>query len=230
MGTVRSLLSAINSSLCTGTRSVSSKSPVAAGRHRRVSSRRPMAGRVTVLLTSSPADGCNVTVVSRSRGSALSMMNGMRKGLPTTPNVGASARTNSMSGRRDSLPTATAKTGMFLLFRRLAARTGGSPVFQSPSEINVTPRRCSWFSRHRTSASYRSVPSLGSGSRDENDSKTTSSFRLTPCHRLLSASCSAHCRRVCGVLVLSAALITSRVCMLPDVSCNTTWTGRCSGS
>ena len=52
-------------------------------------------------------------------------------------------RCNTTSGSLDSLPVTIEKTGTPRALNRLAACVGESPTFQSPSEINTTPRRFS---------------------------------------------------------------------------------------
>ena len=98
-----------------------------------------MAGTVTCFVTASPVDGLSVTVAVYSRGSALSITIGIRVGLPTTPNVGASARASSMSGKRDSLPTASGNTGTPFVRNRAAARAGGGHVFFEASVAGGIP-------------------------------------------------------------------------------------------
>src|SRR5947208_10034715 len=135
------LLSAIASSACLGTASVSVTSPVLAGFQSTDPLVRPIAATRTSSVTSSPSDVFNVTFVRYSRGSVLSIVNGMRTDLPTTPNVGAPRLTSSTSGSRVVLPTGTENTGTPLSRSAVAAWTGGWPSFQSPSDINTTPTR-----------------------------------------------------------------------------------------
>ena len=66
---------------------------------------------------------------------------GIRMGFEMTPKLGTSNLASSMSGNRDSLPAPTQNTGTSRILSRLAARAGGSPVFQSPSDSNTMPRR-----------------------------------------------------------------------------------------
>ena len=82
-----------------------------------------------------------MTVVRYSRGSVLSIVNGIRTDFPAMPNVGESRLSNSTSGNRDELPTGTVKTGMSFSRKADAAMTGAIPSFQSPSEARTTARR-----------------------------------------------------------------------------------------
>ncbi len=65
------------------------KSPVAFGFQTSQSLVRLMAAMRTSLVTSSPSDERSWTVVTYSRGSELSIVNGMRTALPATPKVGS---------------------------------------------------------------------------------------------------------------------------------------------
>src|SRR4051812_49170277 len=141
IGALSVLLSAMVSSGCLGTVSVNVTSPVLAGFQSTDPLVRPIAATRTSSVTSSPSDVFSVTVVRYSRGSVLSIVNGTRTALPTTPNVGAPRLTSSTSGSRAALPTRTANTGTPLSRRAVAAWTGGGPSFQSPSEIRTTPAR-----------------------------------------------------------------------------------------
>src|SRR3954462_9157995 len=133
------LLSGIASSGCLGTSRVSVTSPTLAGFHWTEPVVRPIGATRTSSLTVSPVDVFIVTVVRYSRGSVLSIVNGTRTALPTTPNVGAPRLTSSPSGSRVVLPTRTENTGTPFSRSFVAAWTGGGPSFQSPSEINTTP-------------------------------------------------------------------------------------------
>ncbi len=81
----------------------------------------------TSLVTSSPSDVLSVTGAVSSRGSELSIVNGMRTALPTTPNVGASRLSSSTSGSRDGAADRHGEHGNALEPQPTAASTGGSP-------------------------------------------------------------------------------------------------------
>src|SRR5947207_2734036 len=172
IGALSLLLSAMVSSGCLGTASVSVTSPVLAGFQSTDPLVRPIAATRTSSVTSSPSDVFSVTVVRYSRGSVLSIVNGTRTALPTTPNVGAPRLTSSTSGNRVVLPTGTENTGTPFNRSFVAAWTGGGPSFQSPSEISTMPIRFFTFSGACASGSYRSVRRPASGA--ENGCTTTS--------------------------------------------------------
>ncbi len=131
IGAVRRLLSSSASSAFGGTSSVTAKSPVAFGFQRIESLVRPIGAIRTSFDSSSPLVVCNVTVVTYSRGSELSIVNGMRTDLPTTPNVGASRLRTSTSGKRVGAADGDGKHGNPLLPQdvgRLHRRLTGVPV------------------------------------------------------------------------------------------------------
>jgi hypothetical protein len=164
----------------------------------------------------SPLDRFISSTTTSSRGSELSIVKGMRSGLPATAKVGTSKLVNSTSGSRVSAPVGTANTGTSRMRSRVAACEGGWPVFQSPSLINTTALRfgcCSSTLSERgmnVRAFHRGVCD------DENGSMTTSmrSFERLP--RVFSISGFAavpHARSpVCRE-------VTSFVLMLPETSC-----------
>jgi hypothetical protein len=86
------------------------------------------------------------STTTSSRGSELSMTNGMRSGLPATAKVGTSKLLSSTSGSRVSDPTGTANTGTSRMRSLVAAWEGGRPRFQSPSLIKTTDLRFGCFS------------------------------------------------------------------------------------
>src|SRR3954453_18131708 len=158
IGTVSLLLSAIVSFACFGTSKVTVKFPVSLGFHTSASLVRPCGAMRTSLVTSSPFDVRKTTDVEHSRGSVLSIVKGIRTDLPTTAKVGASTLSSSTSGNRCGLPTGTVNTGTLAKRNRTAASTGGSPWFQSPSEISTTPASDCNFSAAAVSGEWISVP------------------------------------------------------------------------
>ena len=130
---------------------------------------RPIGAMRTSLVTSSPSDVLSVTVVTCSRGSVLSIVNGMRTDLPAMPKVGASRLKQLDVGQprraahrhgEDRHPLQPQGRGG--LHRRL-------PSFQSPSDASTMPRR--FWNRCGASASgsYRFVPCAGFGRRERLD-------------------------------------------------------------
>jgi hypothetical protein len=89
----------------------------------------------TSLVMTSPVDDFISSVAAASCGNELSIVNGMRSGLPATAKVGTSKLESSTSGRCDSAPVGTVKTGTSRMRSFVAAWLGGSPTFQSPSLI-----------------------------------------------------------------------------------------------
>ncbi len=151
---------------------------------------------------------------------ALSMVNGMRTALPATPKVGASRLSSSTSGSLVGLPTGTVKTGMPFIRSLEAARTGGCPSFQSPSEARTTPRRLGIVSRPWPSGSFRSVPCpspLG-----ENGWMTTCILSPSAFQDSGRVSGSIASRRVSGWAEVCSPRETSRVSMLGEASQRTT--------
>jgi len=119
---------------------------------------RPIAATRTSFVTSSPSLVLRLTVVTYSRGSDESIVNGMRTVLPFTPNVGASRLSSSTSGRRVGLPAVTVKRGTPFTRILAAAWTGGGPSFQSPSEAMTTPMRFGMVSSALVRGAFRSLP------------------------------------------------------------------------
>ena len=166
-----------------------------------------------------------VTPIISSRGSEESMENGMRSGLPATAKVGTSKLAISTSGRRESAPTGSAKTGTPFIRSRVAARDGASPVFQSPSVANTTAARRGCCSRRFINAAWRSVASGAGSSLEEKDSMTVSMRSASGFQSAGSVKGAAVSRRVRASAAGSWGLRISRVSMLPETSWSTATTG-----
>ena len=145
-GASMELLSRKRSAPVFGTVRVSFISPGFSGFQVITSCKRLIAGITTDFVTTSPFEDFISRMAASSRGSELSMVKGIRNGLPAMAKVGTSKLVSATSGRRVSEPSGTAKTGMFFIRRRVAACDGGGPVFQSPSLKSTTALRRGCFS------------------------------------------------------------------------------------
>ena len=150
----------------------------------------------------------------------------MRTGLSATPKVGASKLAICRSGKGDRLPTGITKVGTLRLLNCPAARLGGSPVFQSPSDRRIRLRRFGWVFRASSIALCKSVPSLGSLRFEEKGWKCRSAFSLSDSQSVFPISSLMNSLLVwCS----SSGVVMSAVSMLLLSSQRTATAGRCSG-
>ena len=188
-----------------------------------------MAGTTMLFVMVSPVERVISSVAFSSRGSELSLVKGMRRGLPAMANVGTSKLARFTSGSRVSAPAGTVKTGVSRIRRRVAACEGASPVFQSPSLSSTTLARRPCFSINCDSAAWMSVPSAGGCCAEEKGSKTTSIRFARGSHALGSRKGRARSERASGSAAGCFSSTMSRVSMLRDTSWRIASVGRASG-
>ncbi len=186
----------------------------------------------TDFVTTSPVEDFIASVAVSSRGSELSMVNGMRSGLPATAKVGTSKLVNSTSGSRVSAPSGTAKTGTSRMRSRVAACAGGfAGVPIAIAEQHDGAAAADASPPPGCSAALRSVPSSAGSLLEENGSTTTSMRCASSRHAARSIE---RLREVRARLRLrrrvAARSTTSRVSIVREASASTTSVGLVSGS
>ncbi len=205
------------------------KSPVPLGFQTIASLVRPIGATRTSLVTSSPSDVFKLTVVTCSRGSELSMVNGTRTALPPTPNVGrievdqldvgqpGGTADRDREDRNSQGPQPRRGLNGGLPLGPVAVRGQDDPaeVLERLGSLSERP------------VEVGAVPAaLG-----ENDCTTTFIRPRSLSHDAASASGAIASCRVMGAAVGTGRLawITSRVSMLGDASQSTATAGFSSG-